>query len=77
MNTFWRNFINGVSTIFEGMATINLFPAPLTSRSKFAKYKSMTPKEAYEADAAAIRGDWEKVMGDFNRAVKKFHEEIE
>ena len=34
-------------------------------------YEGLTPREKFDADARALRSDWEKVVGDFDTVLRK------
>lgn len=53
LNSGFESIGKGFASIGEGMSSITLFPKK--------KYYTLTDKEAFEADAKALRSDWEKI----------------
>lgn len=77
----WRSFLDGIASIGEGMSSISLFPRTKTYeeiREELDRLVGLPTRDDRgellsdeEKDGIALRGDWEKVLGDFNKVLGK------
>lgn len=56
--SFWR-------AVLDGLASLTIFPPEFPP-------PPLTPREAREADAAAIAGDWRAVGDDLRAAMREY-----
>ena len=67
-----KNLLNriaeGFYSIGEGFASLSLYPA--------INYKILSDKEAFEEDVRKLKGDWNEVGGDLEKAINKLEEEV-
>lgn len=61
--------LDGLYSIGEGLASINIFP--------HNNPKILSDEEAYKKDAESLRGDWDAVGGDLEKAMRNFESSIE
>jgi hypothetical protein len=66
--SLWKSLIDGIKSIGEGMALINLFPSPTEIEIKTDTKKS--DADALQSDADALRKDWEAVGNDMWKAIR-------
>jgi hypothetical protein len=60
------SLLNGLYSIGEGMASLFGYNTPI---------KIPSEQEGYEKDCESLRGDWEAVGKDLERAIKRFEED--
>jgi len=73
LTTIKSSLLNGLYSISEGLYSIGEGMASLFGYNTPIKIPS--EQEGYEKDCESLRGDWEAVGKDLERAIKRFEED--